>query len=189
MKEAIKCLVNESPGRLPPLPTAPRAVNLYRGGGGGGVVWAGAGEGDCTGGVHGILWGARHPSGHRCLMGVRGGRTPPWCLLTFRTQAWLVASCAEEEEEEGCRRSAMNLSMLGPPSSRGLETPANSWPRSSPLLVCPQPRPSHQHPRQTLSSIPWNWPQTGRSISGTAGGDGGMQRCEGWARSRTEMAS
>lgn len=136
MKEAIKCLVNESPGRLPPLPAGPGLLTFYRG-------WFMQEQGSVTGaglggGGPGIPRGIRHPSGHRHPMGVRGGQTPPWCLLTLGRQTWLVASC-EEEEEEGCRRSDMDLSMLGlwsgDPSHLLGQVPAS--PCTSPALTIP----------------------------------------------------
>jgi len=137
--EAIKCLVNESPGRWAPLPAAPRPVNVYR-------EWFAQGQGSVT-----MPAGTRHPSGCRHLMGVRGRQMPPWCLLTFGRQTWLVASC-EEEEEEGCPRCATDLSVLGPSLT--------SWPRCLPLLACSQPQLSQQlPPPQTLCSIPYSGPR------------------------------
>lgn len=59
------------------------------------------------------------------------------------------------------------------------------WRRQPPLGPGPQqflhvPSPDHpSNPPQTLSSIPLNWRQTGCGISGTAEGDGGMQRSRG----------
>lgn len=103
---------------------------------------------------------------------------PWWCLLTIGRQTWLVASC-EEEEEEGCWCFAMDLSMLEPSLRHGLETPATSWPRSPPLLACPQPRPSQQTtptPPPDPLQHPLNRPRMGRGISGIAEGDGGTQR-------------
>lgn len=86
----------------------------------------------------GSLWDLWDPSGHCCVMGVQAKKMPPWCLLTCRRQTWLVASC-EEEEEEGCWCSITDLFMLGSSLIHALETPVTSWPRSLPLLACPQP--------------------------------------------------
>lgn len=129
LKEAIKCLVDESPGRLPP---PPWPVNVY----GGGLGRAGQGTGTVP--TRHCHWGTRHPYRHCHLMGVQAKEMPPWCLLTFRRQTWLVASC-EEEEEEGCWHSITDLSMLGSSLIHALETPVTSWPRPLPLLGCPQP--------------------------------------------------
>lgn len=129
LKEVIKYLVDESPGRLPP----PQGLLTFTGGGlgragqdrGPGPCWQ-----DTAAGAPGI------PPGTACVMGV-----PGTSLLAGDKPGKLVASC-EEEEEEGCWPSTTDLSMLRSSLIRALETPVTSWSRSLPLLACPQPRPS-----------------------------------------------
>lgn len=117
-----------------------------------------------------------HPASLRALPsdGGQAEEMPPWCLLTFRRQTWLVASSEEEEEEEGCWHSIMDLSMLRSSLIHALETPVTSWPRLLPLLACPQPRPSQQISTDHFQH-PLNWPKMRRRISGTTEWDGGMQ--------------
>lgn len=141
LKEAIKCLVNESPGRLPPLPSGPRPVNVYPG-----LVCAGEGERDRAGGAPSIPRGATISWGSKACK----------CLLTFGRQTRLVASWEEEEEEEEEELPAFRHGLLhaeailepwsGDASHLLVQVPNNSC--MSPALTIPAtpPRPSPAFP-------------------------------------------
>lgn len=120
LREAIKCLVNESPGRLPPLPSRPRPVNVYRG-------WLAQGQGSVT-----VLVGDPASLGGP-------GQANASLVPAYLPGTTLACGFMLEEEEEGCQRSAMDLATLGPSSGCGMRAQATSWPRSLPLLSPDRP--------------------------------------------------